>query len=200
MRREESDTLEFKLRVDSQRKIAKTLVAFANGLGGQIVVGVRDSGSVAGCRVDEEFYMIQGAAQLHTRPEVPISAREERWDHKSVLVVEVPPSILAPHLAHDEDQDLWRAYVRRGAANFKANRVLLESINMKFAGEVKATSDQLRILHFMDVGELASASMLARKSGLHIREVEDGLAVLVRWGHVEAVPVEQGWRYRPSEA
>jgi len=30
MRREESDILEFKLRVDSQRKIAKTLVAFAH--------------------------------------------------------------------------------------------------------------------------------------------------------------------------
>lgn len=199
MRREESDILEFKLRVDSQRKIAKTLVAFANGLGGQIVVGVRDSGSVTGCRIDEEFYMIQGAAQLHTRPEVPVSAREERWDHKSVLVVEVPPSILAPHLAHDEDQDLWRAYVRRGAANYKANRVLLESINLKFAGEVKATSDQLRILHLMRAGELVSASMLARTSGLPIREVEDGLAVLVRWGQVDAVPVEQGWRYRPSE-
>jgi hypothetical protein len=102
-------------------------------------------------------------------------------------------------LAHDEDQDLWRAYVRRGAANYKANRVLLESINLKFAGEVKATSDQLRILHLMRAGELASASMLARTSGLPIREVEDGLAVLVRWGQVDAVPVEQGWRYRPSE-
>jgi hypothetical protein len=34
---------------------------------------------------------------------------------------------------------------------------------------------------------------------LPIREVEDGLAVLVRWGQVDAVPVEQGWRYRPSE-
>ncbi len=199
MRREESDILEFKLRVDSQRKIAKTLVAFANGLGGQIVVGVRDSGSVAGCRVDEEFYMIQGAAQLHTRPEVPISAREERWEHKSVLVVEIPPSSLAPHLAHDVDEDLWRAYVRRGAANYKANRVLLESISLKFTGVVKATSDQLRLLHLMNASEPVSASLLARKSGLPIRDVEDGLAVLVRWGQVVAIPVEQGWRYRPSE-
>lgn len=199
MRREESDILEFKLRIDSQRKIAKTLVAFANGLGGQIVVGVRDSGSVAGCRVDEEFYMIQGAAQLHTRPEVPLEAREERWDHKPVLVVNVPTSPLAPHLAHEEDQDVWRAYIRRGAANYKANRVLIEAINLKYTGEVRASSDQLRVLHLMHSGELASASMLARASGMPIREVEDGLAVLVRWGQVEAIPVEHGWRYRPSE-
>jgi predicted HTH transcriptional regulator len=197
MRREESEILEFKLRIDSQRKIAKTLVALANGQGGQIVIGVRDSGSVAGCRVDEEFYMIQGAAQVHTRPEVPISAREERWDHKPVLVVDVPSSLLAPHLAHDEEQDVWRVYVRRGAANYLANRVLVESIHLRFREGVKATSEQLRLLHLMKTDELVSASMLARLSGLPIRDVEDGLAVLVRWQKIESVPVDQGWRYRP---
>ncbi|MDP4855713.1 MAG: ATP-binding protein, partial [Schleiferiaceae bacterium] len=62
MQREESGTLEFKLRIDSQQKIAKTLVAFANGEGGRIAIGVRDNGSVAGCNVEEEFHMIEGAA------------------------------------------------------------------------------------------------------------------------------------------
>ena len=52
MQREESGTLEFKLRIDSQQKIAKTLVAFANGEGGRIAIGVRDNGSVAGCNVE----------------------------------------------------------------------------------------------------------------------------------------------------
>jgi predicted transcriptional regulator len=76
---------------------------------------------------------------------------------------------------------------------------LLESINLKFTGVVKATSDQLRLLHLMNASEPVSASLLARKSGLPIRDVEDGLAVLVRWGQVVAIPVEQGWRYRASE-
>jgi hypothetical protein len=104
---------------------------------------------------------------------------------------------MAPHLAHDEGDDLWRAYLRRGAANYKANRVLLQSIHLKYAGDAKVTSDQLRLLHLMPSEELVSASYLARLSGLSIREVEDGLAVLVRWERIEALPVDTGWRYRP---
>ena len=48
---------DFKLRVDDAAKIAKTLCAFANSQGGRLLIGVRDSGEVAGCRVEEEFHM-----------------------------------------------------------------------------------------------------------------------------------------------
>ena len=41
---------DFKLRVDDPHKIAKTLSAFANTEGGRLLIGVRDSGEVAGCR------------------------------------------------------------------------------------------------------------------------------------------------------
>ena len=44
-----------------------------------------------------------------------------------------------------------------------------------------------------------SASALARASKLPIREVEDGLAVLLHWGQIQAIPVEQGWRYTALE-
>ena len=63
----EGQCLEFKFRVDSQRKIAKTLVAFANSDGGRMLIGVKDNGVVAGARGEEELHMIQGAADLHTR-------------------------------------------------------------------------------------------------------------------------------------
>ena len=60
IRQGESQTREFKFRVDSQRKIAKTLVAFANTDGGTIFIGVKDNGVVAGVRGEEELYMIEG--------------------------------------------------------------------------------------------------------------------------------------------
>lgn len=195
MHREESETLEFKLRVDSQRKIAKTLVALANGQGGRIVVGVRDSGSVAGCNLEEEFYMIQGAAHRHTRPEVAFTASEARWDGKPVLVVDISASDLAPHAAEDEHEGIWTVYVRRGAANYRANRVLLESIRARFQ-DVEASSEQLSLLSLIPDDVSVSASSLARASKLPIRDVEDGLAVLLRWEQVGAEPMEQGWRYR----
>lgn len=195
MQRAESDILEFKLRIDRLRKIARTLAAFANTSGGTLVVGVRDNGSVAGCRADEEAYMVEGAAQRYCRPEVKLSFRAERWEHKEVLVVEVPASVMAPHAAQEEDSDEWTVYVRRGAANFRANRVLLEEIKLRNGREAEANVAHLGLLAHLSEHEGRTASRLARITGTPIRDVEDGLAVLLHWGQIVATPREKGWVY-----
>jgi predicted HTH transcriptional regulator len=198
MQRTESDILEFKLRIDRQRKIARTLAAFANTSGGTLVVGVRDNGSVAGCRAEEEAYMVEGAAQRYCRPEVKLSLRAERWEHKDVLVVEVPASVVAPHAAQEEDSDEWTVYVRRGAANFRANRVLLEELKLRNDHAAEASVAHLQLLAHLNDQEGKTASRLARTTGTPIRDVEDGLAVLLHWGQIVATPREKGWVYHLS--
>ncbi len=195
MQRAESDILEFKLRIDRQRKIARTLVAFANTSGGTLVVGVRDNGSVAGCRAEEEAYMVEGAAQRYCRPEVKLSLRAERWEHKEVLVVEVPASVVVPHAAQEEDSDEWTVYVRRGAANFRANRVLLEELKLRTGQAAEASVAHLQLLAHLSEHEGRTASRLARTTGTQIRDVEVGLAVLLHWGQIVATPREKGWVY-----
>ena len=195
MQRAESDILEFKLRIDRQRKIARTLAAFANTSGGTLVVGVRDNGSVAGCRAEEEAYMVEGAAQRYCRPEVKLSLRAERWEHKEVLVVEVSASVVAPHAAQEEDSDEWTVYVRRGAANFRANRVLLEELKLRTGHAAEASVAHLQLLAHLNDQEGQTASRLARTTGTPIRDVEEGLAVLLHWGQIVATPREKGWVY-----
>ena len=195
MQRAESDILEFKLRIDRQRKIARTLVAFANTSGGTLVVGVRDNGSVAACRAEEEAYMVEGAAQRYCRPEVKLSLRAERWEHKEVLVVEVSASVVAPHAAQEEDSDEWTVYVRRGAANFRANRVLLEELKLRTGQAAEASVAHLQLLAHLNDQEGQTASRLARTTGTPIRDVEEGLAVLLHWGQIVATPREKGWVY-----
>jgi predicted HTH transcriptional regulator len=195
MQRAESDILEFKLRIDRQRKIARTLAAFANTSGGTLVVGVRDNGSVAGCRAEEEAYMVEGAAQRYCRPEVKLSLRAERWEHKEVLVVEVSASVVAPHAAQEEDSDEWTVYVRRGAANFRANRVLLEELKLRTGQAAEASVAHLQLLAHLNDQEGQTASRLARTTGTPIRDVEEGLAVLLHWGQIVATPREKGWVY-----
>ena len=70
---------DFKLRVDDPKKIAKTLSAFANTEGGRLLIGVRDSGEIAGCNVEEEFHMLQCASQMHCKPEIPFESQV--WKH-----------------------------------------------------------------------------------------------------------------------
>ena len=56
---------DFKTRIDDSRKIARTLVAFANADGGRLLIGVKDNGTVSGVRVDEELHMVEAAAEMY---------------------------------------------------------------------------------------------------------------------------------------
>ena len=65
----ENQQLDFKYAINDSRKIARSLVAFANTDGGRLLIGVRDNGSIAGIRSDEEMYMVDTAAHLFCRPD-----------------------------------------------------------------------------------------------------------------------------------
>ncbi|MFM9985970.1 MAG: helix-turn-helix domain-containing protein [Flavobacteriales bacterium] len=54
----EHQRLDFKYAVNDSRKIAISLSAFANTDGGTLLIGVRDNGSIAGVKPDEEIHMV----------------------------------------------------------------------------------------------------------------------------------------------
>ena len=198
IRQGESQTREFKFRVDSQRKIAKTLVAFANTDGGTIYIGVKDNGVVAGVRGEEELYMIEGAADLHTRPPVPFTAEALDVDGKVVLAIHVPKSSTPPHEAHEEDADgprEWTAYFRQGAANFRANGVLMEYWRTVEVAKSLGESDQAVLAVLRDAVDSCSVSQIIKKSGLSSRTVEQALATLIAWDAVDFEARERGVRF-----
>ena len=61
---------DFKFEISDSRKIARTLAAFANTEGGRILIGVKDNGRISGISSDEEYHMIEAAAQMYCRPEI----------------------------------------------------------------------------------------------------------------------------------
>ena len=198
IRQGESQTREFKFRVDSQRKIAKTLVAFANTDGGTIYIGVKDNGVVAGVRGEEELYMIEGAADLHTRPPVPFTAEALDVDGKMVLAIHVSKSSTPPHEAHEEEADgsrEWTAYFRQGAANFRANGVLMEYWRSAEVAKSLGESDQAVLAVLRESEEACSVSQIIKKSGLPARTVEQALATLIAWDAVEFLAGDRGIRF-----
>jgi len=102
---------DFKFAVNDAKKIARTLSAFANTDGGKLLIGVKDNGAVAGVRSDEEYHMIESAAQLYCKPEIAFSAKKHIVNSKIVLEIDIAASNRKPHLAPDEN-DLMRAYIR----------------------------------------------------------------------------------------
>lgn len=121
----ENQHLDFKFEISDSKKIARTLVAFANTEGGKLLIGVKDNGRIAGIRSEEEYYMLEAAAQMYCKPE--ISFTSQRWDieGKSILEVTVPKSDKMPHSAPDP-HNKWMIYVRVADQNLLANTTLIK--------------------------------------------------------------------------
>ncbi len=121
----ESDTLDFKYNINDSRKIARSMVAFANGRGGRLLIGVRDNGSIAGVSSEEEIFMLEAAAEYYSKPTIKPEIREWQVNGKTILEVHILESQSKPHYAKNED-DKWRAYIRVNDNDLLAEKVLLK--------------------------------------------------------------------------
>ena len=120
----EHQQLDFKFEVSDSKKIARTLSAFANTDGGRLLIGVKDNGNIAGVRSEEEFYMIEAASNMYTKPSVPFTANRWNLHGKTILEIYIVPSDKKPHTAPDKD-DNYKVYIRVDDENILANEVLL---------------------------------------------------------------------------
>src|ERR1035437_8606807 len=107
---------DFKYCINDSRKIAISLVAFANTDGGRLLLGIRDNGSVAGVRSDEEYYMVEAAANLYSKPPILFHTQIWKAEGKTVLEINIHKSLERPHFAQDE-KGKWLAYIRKGDQN-----------------------------------------------------------------------------------
>jgi predicted HTH transcriptional regulator len=117
--------LDFKYCVSDSRKIARTLSAFANSDGGRILIGVRDNGSIAGIKSDEEMYMVDTAAHFFCRPVITYTIKQHTTGGKTILAVDVLKGTERPYQVKNEN-GRWLAYFRNNDQNLLANRVLLQ--------------------------------------------------------------------------
>lgn len=115
---------DFKFQVNDSRKIARTLVAFSNTDGGKLLIGVKDNGVIAGIRADEEYHMIEAAAQMYCKPEIDFAFRHWNIDGKKVLEIDVPRAQAKPVFAKSDD-GRWLAWVRVGDQNILADPIMI---------------------------------------------------------------------------
>jgi predicted HTH transcriptional regulator len=192
---------DFKFCINDSRKIAKTLVAFANTDGGRLLIGVKDNGVIAGISSDEEYYMAEAAAKLYSKPQIPFRTKQWVVEGKTILEIIIPKSTERPHYAEDE-QGKWLAYIRKDDENILANRIMLEvwkrekSLKGVF---IKYTDEEKELLHLLEHNESISLSKYARKVGISRRKAERILINLVAVQVVIMEVNDKGIKYRLRE-
>jgi len=160
----EHQKLDFKFEITDSKKIARSLVAFTNTDGGKLLVGVKDNGAIAGVRSDEEIYMIEGAAQLYSKPEIKFGTREWIINGKTVLEITIPKNNEVLHYAPNKD-DKWRVYLRVNDQNLMANKVWLKAWKRKKDKKntfVKYTEKEKALLEYLEKNQTITLNKFAK--------------------------------------
>ena len=148
----ESTTLDFKKTITSVEKIAKSLVAFANNRGGQLLIGVSDDGVIRGVKSeDEERYMITKSAHQFCKPAIEPEFEEIYVDDKLVLVVKIAPSDIKPHYALDEQKNWW-VYYRVNDKSILASKVIVDVIKRSseaIPNVIQYTEQEQKLFEFL---------------------------------------------------
>jgi len=147
----ESDTLDFKKTISSAEKIAKTMVSFANHKGGRLLVGVNDSGTIAGVKSEDEKYMLDLAAGFYCKPEIKLELKEWEFGKKIIIEAIIKESTEKPHYAKGEDERWW-VYIRVKDQSLLASKVVVDVLKRqttKKGSLIEYTKHESSLLKFL---------------------------------------------------
>jgi len=195
----ETDRIEFKREMPMHdRRYLKTVVAFANGLGGSVVFGIDDKAlDVVGVPDGKLRKMEDGLASAISSacaPAIVPSFSRETIEGKTVLVVDIYPGRNTPY--HIKAEGLDGVYVRVGATTRKAEREQVEDLILRGGNR---TYDAV-IREEEIVSEGAMMKLCRRITSAHAENSGERIKVtpnmLEGWGVVKKI----GGKWHPSVA
>lgn len=135
LQQHEGKTLEFKRDLSSPDKVMRSLVAFANGAGGVLIVGVEDrtrrvAGVADAAKVEEQLAsLISDRIEPRLVPDIHLVP----WRKAHVLAVEVFPSPSRPHYVKAVGYPAG-VYVRIGSTNRQADAAAVAELQRVVRG------------------------------------------------------------------
>ncbi|MDG1146988.1 MAG: ATP-binding protein [Crocinitomicaceae bacterium] len=176
--------VEFKTEISNQKHLAATLVAFANGVGGSVLIGVKKSGKIKGVNPSEEKILLDEAISMYTKPHVLCDTVVWKVKHYLVVEIKVDQSKIR-HQAKD-DQGIWNPFVRIESHTCRTNKIidLAWKLSDSLEESVKyneACKDEL-ILKLQDTH--LTLSKLYTESRFTLKEVDYNLSCLLYIGAI----------------
>ena len=188
---------DFKYCINDSRKIARSMVAFSNTDGGRLLLGVRDNGSVAGVKSDEEYYMAEAAAKLYSKPQVNFQTHQWHIEGKSVLEIVIPKGSEVPYQAQNEE-GRWLVYIRRDDQNIVAPAILLKVWEQQKNPQgvfIRFSEEEKRLLSLLESEHHLSLNQFTRKAKLPRWKVGKLLVKLIVIGIIGMEINENGARF-----
>jgi len=118
LERGEDSSTQFKKNITSADSLAADMVAFSNGAGGKILIGINDDGSVSGLSSEDVRrinQLISNTASQHVQPAINPVTKNIKTANGLVMLVDVPSGINKPY--QDKNGVFW---VKSGADKRKA--------------------------------------------------------------------------------
>lgn len=119
----ENQYVEFKRELNNKDKeeFAETVVAFANGKGGTILIGVDDKSNIVGCNQDKIEDAIVSSLKSRCDPFIAPDIKKVTTDDGSIIVIRINEGTNKPYTLRDKG-----IYVRSGSTDRIASRIELD--------------------------------------------------------------------------
>lgn len=187
--------LEFKRKVSSPKKIAKTLSSFANTRGGLILFGVDDDGSIIGVESEKsELDLIDESAKIFCDPPVDISIRIVPCNHKDVIVAAVDESSDKPHYVVDDD-DEKKVFIRVNDSTVIASKEVVKVLRDERPEKSPLTlaigENEKRLFSYLETHPRITVDEFAGHINVSHRRASRILTTLVRAGVIRIHTLEK---------
>lgn len=183
----EHERQDFKYSISDARKIARTLSAFANHSGGRLLIGVRDNGSIAGVRNEEDIFVLEQAAEMYCLPAQKLTVTAIQAEGGAIVIrAEIEPSEVRPVKVKEEGGRL-KAYYRVDDENIAAHPLMIRSWNAARENNnlTIGVNETLLLETLRQLGENLSPETLISKIRLSRQIAEDTLVRLAAAGIIE---------------
>lgn len=189
---------DFKFAINDSKKIARSLVAFSNTKGGRLLIGVKDNGTIAGVRTDEEYYMIEAAAEIYCKPPINFQTKDWNISGKKVLEIIIPESDAKPHMALTDDKK-WMAFIRVADENIIASSVLLKAWQKKQSEtgvKIRDVEPGKKLLMYLHENEVISLSGFLKLAKIPYRHGINILADYIALGLIDSDYIDKKFVYK----
>lgn len=192
---------DFKFEISDSKKIARSISAFSNTNGGKLLVGVKDNGAIAGIRSEEEIHMLEAAAQMYCKPEVPLKFNEWNVNGKQILEVDIDKSTDQLISAPDKNGDL-KVFIRYQDQNILANGIFIKAWNRKKQAEsveIQFTDEEEKFLQIVGEYQPINWSQIRKKLNCSPQKLNQMILDFMLIDVIELQMTDKGYYYNLNE-